>query len=281
MRRAGFFRDSLDQAWSRGNRLIYAGAYDAISSQVAASYYDGAYLGAEDLCASLYGMRDHGFISWRDMVDAAERICPILAAGHLMVDLGVDPEETHLAAQVSRRMAAIGVSAGVFQDYKRADRGGEKVDCAPLTACLDTIEQIRESAPSLSLLIKTGERDPEALRMRVRAYSDAGVDAIVLADADLIACVKDAPGVALKPLFAMSRNIGPNRGETGLIVSRSMLHRAHVAMHEDSDIKESSMALFEGVLETNSRVQKPGLAAVTGLKPADDVTSPGMNRSHS
>lgn len=243
--------------------MVYAGVHDAISAQVASLRYDGAYLGTAGLSASLHGTLDQGQITWRELAEAAERIAPLLGGGQLIVDLCGSPHEWPTLGRAAARLSRAGVSAIMLRDHRLTDQALPR-EAELLTSCLDAIDRIRQSASGLPLIVSTSEGKPEALQLRVKAYTDGGADAIMVRGGDVIPELRAARDVVTRPLFMASSGLSAGRGETAVILESMMLQKSYLAMNQDGPVDEGSRMLLERMLSINS------------LEPGDCPQAPGV-----
>ena len=171
-------RDSLN-----GRDIMpFIGVYDVFSASLAAKHYDALFISGYGFAASFYGMPDIGFITWSDMVAHVQRIRTVLPSHHLLVDIDdgyVDPE---VACHVVSLLEASGASGVVLEDQKRPRRCGHFAgkQIMELDAYLAKLEQVLATRRDLFVVARTDSSDPQDVARRVRAFADAGADAVLV-----------------------------------------------------------------------------------------------------
>jgi 2-methylisocitrate lyase-like PEP mutase family enzyme len=100
------------------------GVYDVFSATLAARQFGGLFLSGFSFAASHYGLPDHGYIAWTDMLAFAERVRTILPDHHLLVDIDDGYGDPEIVAHVVQRLERAGVSGIVLEDQQRPRRCG-------------------------------------------------------------------------------------------------------------------------------------------------------------
>lgn len=161
----------------------FIGVYDAFSASIAAQRYETLFLSGLGFAASHYGLPDVGFITWTDIVDYVQRIQNLLPRTHLLVDIDDGYGDTHVACHVARTLDRMGVFGIVLEDQQRPRRcghtGGKQV--LPLDDYLRKLDAVLRARSRLFVVARTDAAEPDEIIRRVRAFRDAGADA-VLAD---------------------------------------------------------------------------------------------------
>ena len=163
--------------------MPFIGIYDAFSASIAAKHFDALFLSGFGFAASFYGLPDIGFIAWSDMLAYVQRIRTILPDHHLLVDIDDGYGDPEVAAHVVALVEAAGASGVVLEDQRRPRRCGhfEGKQILELDEYLPKLRQVLSARRELFVIARTDSSNPDDVERRVRAFADAGADA-VLAD---------------------------------------------------------------------------------------------------
>jgi len=163
--------------------MPFIGVYDAFSASIAAQHFDALFLSGFGFAASFYGLPDIGFIAWSDMLAYVQRIRTILPSHHLLVDIDDGYGDPEVAAHVVALVEAAGASGVVLEDQRRPRRCGhfEGKQILELDEYLPKLRQVLGARRELFVVARTDSSDPDDIQRRVRAFAEAGADA-VLAD---------------------------------------------------------------------------------------------------
>jgi 2-methylisocitrate lyase-like PEP mutase family enzyme len=157
------------------------GVYDVFSATLAARHFNGLFLSGFGFAASHYGLPDVGFISWSDMLGFVGRIRIMLPRHHLLVDIDDGYGDPDIAAQVTIRMEQAGASGIVLEDQRRPRRCGhyDGKQLLELDEYLPKLRRVLESRKHLFVVARTDAREPAEVEKRVRAFAEAGADAVL------------------------------------------------------------------------------------------------------
>lgn len=173
----------LRRAIGEADITPFIGVYDAFSASVAGKHFDTLFISGFGFAASFYGLPDIGFIAWSDMVSYVQRIRTILPSHHLLVDIDDGYSDPEVACHVVALLEACGASGVVLEDQKRPRRCGhfEGKQILELDEYLAKLRQVLQARRDLFVIARTDSSDPDDVECRVRAFANAGADA-VLAD---------------------------------------------------------------------------------------------------
>jgi 2-methylisocitrate lyase-like PEP mutase family enzyme len=178
------------ERWQAGNRKISAsqgifpviGVYDVFSASIAARHFDGLFISGYSFAASHYGLPDIGFISWRDVVDLAHRIRTVLPDPYLLVDIDDGYADVEVACHVVSLLENLGASGVVMEDQKRPRRCGhlDGKQILDLDEYLLKLRKVLSTRKTLDVIARTDATGTDEIRKRVKAFADAGADAILV-----------------------------------------------------------------------------------------------------
>jgi 2-methylisocitrate lyase-like PEP mutase family enzyme len=170
------------QAIRAGHQVPFIGVYDAFSASVAARYYQGLFVSGFGFAASHYGLPDIGFIAWPDIVAFVQRLRAILPAHHLLVDIDDGYCDTEIACHVASSLEALGAFGVILEDQKRPRKCGhfDGKQILELDEYLDKLRRVLRARRDLFVVARTDSTDPADVRRRVRAFAEAGADAILV-----------------------------------------------------------------------------------------------------
>jgi 2-methylisocitrate lyase-like PEP mutase family enzyme len=224
--------------------LPFVGIYDLFSASLAADRFDAMFLSGFGLAASTFGLPDIGFISWGDLTSCTSRLRALLPAHHLLVDIDDGFGDATVASHVARTLESCGASGVVLEDQARPRRCGhlDGKQLLPLPEYLAKLEAVLHERSSLLVVARTDASDPRDILTRVRAFEQAGCDAVLvdgLEDLALFAQIRDAVKC---PMFcnvigggkvpACSRADLAGYGLQGLIYSTPCLFAAQGAIEQ-------------------------------------------------
>lgn len=178
----------------------FVGVYDVFSAGLVASRFEGIFVSGFGMAASTYGLPDVGFITWTDMLDYVGRVRAVVPETMMLVDIDDGYVDIEVAAHVTRRLEEIGASGVVMEDQQRPRRCGhvEGKQILELDAFLAKLERVLAARDDLFVVARTDAGDPDDILRRVRAFAEAGADAVLvdgLADLELLREVGAAAGV--------------------------------------------------------------------------------------
>jgi 2-methylisocitrate lyase-like PEP mutase family enzyme len=182
-----------------GKTMPFIGVYDAFSASVAARYFDGLFVSGFGFAASHYGLPDIGFIAWPDILAFVQRLRSILPAHHLLVDIDDGYCDTEIACHVVSALDSLGAFGVILEDQKRPRKCGhfEGKQILDLDEYLSKLRRVLEVRGNLFVVARTDSSDPADILRRVKAFAQAGADAILvdgLRDLEMLKRVKAAAG---------------------------------------------------------------------------------------
>lgn len=162
--------------------LPLIGIYDAFSATVAARHYDALFLSGFGFAASYYGLPDIGFIAWSDMAAYVQRIRTICPRHHLLVDIDDGYCDTEVACHVVSLLESVGASGVILEDQERPRRCGhyDGKRIMELDGFLQKLTRVLETRRDLFVVARTDAAEPEEVTRRVKAFTEAGADAILV-----------------------------------------------------------------------------------------------------
>ena len=160
----------------------FIGIYDTFSASIAAQHYDALFLSGFGFAASYYGLPDIGFIAWPDIVALVHRVRCILPEHHLMVDIDDGYCDTEVACHVVSQLEAAGASGVILEDQKRPRRCGhfDGKQILELDQYLEKLDRVLSVRKDMFVVARTDTADPKDIETRLRAFSAAGADAILV-----------------------------------------------------------------------------------------------------
>lgn len=175
-------RHAVADAVRSGRTMPFLGVYDVFSASLAARHSDSLFISGFGFAASHYGLPDIGFISWTDMVDFVGRVRSVLPTHHLLVDIDDGYCDIEVACHVASRLERIGASGVVLEDQRRPRRCGhfEGKQVMDLDDFLVKLTRVLETRGDLFVVARTDATDPGEAARRVRAFADAGADAVLI-----------------------------------------------------------------------------------------------------
>jgi 2-methylisocitrate lyase-like PEP mutase family enzyme len=270
--------EALGTAKAQQQVLPFVGVYDLFSASLAADRFGALFLSGFGLAASAFGLPDIGFIGWGDLTTTTSRLRALLPDHHLLVDIDDGFGDATVASHVARTLERCGASGVVLEDQARPRRCGhlDGKNILPLQEYLVKLEAVLHHRSSLLVLARTDASEPGEILSRVRAFEQAGCDAVLadgIKDLTLIAELRQAVSC---PLFcnvigggkvpACSRADLARQGVQGLIYSTPCLFAAQEAIEraldglidESTDLKDAlsngrQLSHCNAILEANLR----------------------------
>jgi 2-methylisocitrate lyase-like PEP mutase family enzyme len=167
-----------------GSRSItpFIGIYDVFSASIASRHFDSLFVGGFGFAASYYGLPDIGFIAWPDIVAFVQRVRTVLPEHNILVDIDDGYCDTEVACHVVSLLEASGASGVVIEDQKRPRRCGhfDGKQIMELEEYLDKLRTVLATRRELFVVARTDSSDPEDIAIRVKAFADAGADAVLV-----------------------------------------------------------------------------------------------------
>lgn len=172
----------LRQALAEQTPLPFIGIYDTFSAGLAGRQFDSLFLSGFGFAASYYGLPDIGFITWTDMLAYVQRVRTILPHHNLLVDIDDGYCDPEVACHVVSLLEASGASGVVLEDQKRPRCCGhfDGKQVMDLDDYLDKLRAVLASRRELFVVARTDASDPVEAERRVRAFADAGADAVLV-----------------------------------------------------------------------------------------------------
>jgi 2-methylisocitrate lyase-like PEP mutase family enzyme len=158
------------------------GVYDAFSASIAARQFPGLFVSGFGFAASFYGLPDIGFIAWSDMTAYVQRLRTLLPTTHLVVDIDDGYCDVDVACHVTSLLEGIGASAVVLEDQQRPRKCGhlEGKRIMPLPEYIEKLKAVLATRHDMVVVARTDAQDPDDIVRRVRAFSEAGADVILV-----------------------------------------------------------------------------------------------------
>jgi len=160
----------------------FIGIYDVFSASIASRHFDSLFVGGFGFAASYYGLPDIGFIAWPDIVAFVQRVRTVLPEHNILVDIDDGYCDTEVACHVVSLLEASGASGVVIEDQKRPRRCGhfDGKQIMELEEYLDKLRTVLATRRELFVVARTDSSDPEDIAIRVKAFADAGADAVLV-----------------------------------------------------------------------------------------------------
>lgn len=202
--------------------MPFIGVYDVFSAGLAARHYDAIFCSGFGFAASHYGLPDIGFIAWSDLVNWVARIRTILPEHHILVDIDDGYCDTDVACHVVALLERAGASGIVLEDQQRPRRcghfdGKQVMDLGDFLRKLEAILRVRKE---IFVVARTDASDPEEIDRRIRAFSRAGVDAILVDGIQDLDLVQRFAGAVHQP-FTFNQIAGGKSPTCSLVELRS------------------------------------------------------------
>ena len=178
MTHAGRLRDEIGAR----DLIPFIGIYDVFSATIAAQHYDALFVSGFGFAASHYGLPDIGFIAWPDIVGFVQRVRTVLPLHHILVDIDDGYCDVDVACHVTSMLEKEGASGVVLEDQSRPRRCGhfEGKQLLGLDEYLEKLGRVLETRRELVVVARTDATDPEEVSRRIRAFADAGADAVLV-----------------------------------------------------------------------------------------------------
>jgi 2-methylisocitrate lyase-like PEP mutase family enzyme len=162
--------------------LPFIGVYDVFSASVAGRYFDSLFVSGFGFAASHYGLPDIGFVTWTDIVAFVQRLRTVLPTHHLLVDIDDGYCDPEVACHVVSVLESAGASGVVLEDQKRPRRCGhfEGKQIMELDEYLAKLRMVLATRRDLVVVARTDTTDPDDMARRVRAFAEAGADAVLI-----------------------------------------------------------------------------------------------------
>ena len=162
--------------------IPFAGIYDVFSAGIAARHYDALFVSGFGFAASYYGLPDIGFGTWTDVTSFVQRLRHILPDHFLLVDIDDGFCDIEVAAHTVRVLETAGASAVVLEDQRRPRKCGhfDGKQILDLDEYLGKLDQVLAARRDLLVVARTDSSDRDDILRRVKAFSDAGADAVLV-----------------------------------------------------------------------------------------------------
>jgi 2-methylisocitrate lyase-like PEP mutase family enzyme len=160
----------------------FIGVYDVFSASLAARHYDSLFVSGFGFAASNYGLPDVGFITWTDIVAFVQRIRTVLPTHHLLVDIDDGYCDPEVACHVVSVLESIGASGVVLEDQKRPRRCGhfDGKQIMELDEYIAKLKAVLATRRDLFVIARTDASDIDDIATRIRAFAEAGADAVLV-----------------------------------------------------------------------------------------------------
>lgn len=182
--------------------LSFIGVYDVFSASIAARYFDGIFISGFSFAASFYGLPDIGFIAWSDIVAFVQRVRKILPNHFLLVDIDDGYADTEVACHVVSLLESAGASAVVLEDQQRPRKCGhfDGKQIMELSEFTTKLKRVMQTRREMFIIARTDADDPDEIARRVRAFTEAGADGILVDAIRNLNLLKELKNHSQKPL---------------------------------------------------------------------------------
>jgi 2-methylisocitrate lyase-like PEP mutase family enzyme len=182
--------------------MPFIGVYDVFSASLAGQRFDSLFVSGFGFAASYYGLPDIGFITWTDILAFVQRLRTVLPMHHLLVDIDDGYCDPEVACHVVSLLEAAGASAIVLEDQKRPRRCGhfEGKQIMELDEYLAKLQQVLATRRDLFVIARTDSSDRKDIEQRVRAFADAGADAVLVDGLTSMRTVRELAASVDKPV---------------------------------------------------------------------------------
>ena len=173
--------------------LAFIGVYDVFSATLAARHFDNLFVSGFGFAASNYGLPDIGFITWTDIVAFVQRIRTVLPTHNLLVDIDDGYCDPEVACHVVSVLEAAGASGVVLEDQKRPRRCGhfEGKQIMELDEYLAKLKAVLATRRDMVVIARTDSADLDDIARRVKAFAEAGADAVLVDGLKSLDTVRD------------------------------------------------------------------------------------------
>lgn len=172
----------LRESIANSSIVPFIGVYDVFSASIAGRHFDSLFVSGFGFAASNYGLPDVGFITWTDIVAFVQRLRTVLPTHNLLVDIDDGYCDPEVACHVVSVLEAAGASGVVLEDQKRPRRCGhfEGKQIMELDEYLAKLRAVLATRRDMVVIARTDSTDPAEMARRVRAFADAGADAVLI-----------------------------------------------------------------------------------------------------
>ena len=185
-----------------GEHIPFIGVYDVFSASLAARHYDTLFLSGFSFAASNYGLPDIGFIAWSDLVAFVHRIVALLPRTHVLVDIDDGYGDVEVACHVVSLLERAGASGVVLEDQQRPRRCGhlDGKQILPLDDFVAKLRRVLDTRKEMFVVARTDASDPGEILTRVRAFDEAGADAILVDGVKNLELIRTIAAEVKRPL---------------------------------------------------------------------------------
>jgi 2-methylisocitrate lyase-like PEP mutase family enzyme len=238
------------------------------------------FLSGFGLAASAFGLPDVGFIGWGDLTTTTSRLRALLPDHHLLVDIDDGFGDATVASHVARTLERCGASGVVLEDQARPRRCGhlDGKNILPLPEYLVKLEAVLQHRSSMVVVARTDASDPAEILTRVRAFEQAGCDAVLADGIKDLALFAELRQAVSCPVFcnvigggkvpACSRADLARQGVQGLIYSTPCLFAAQEAIERALDGLLDESADLRGALSSGRQLSHCNAVLEANLKRA-------------
>jgi len=176
--------------------LPFIGVYDLFSATLVSKHFNGFFLSGFGFAASFYGLPDIGFIAWPDIVAWVIRMRTLFPTQHLVVDIDDGYCDIEVACHVTALLENAGASAVVMEDQKRPRKCGhfDGKYILELEDFIPKLKKVLATRRNMMVIARTDTSEYDEIRRRVRAFVEAGADAVLvdgLKDLNLVKKLKE------------------------------------------------------------------------------------------
>ena len=224
--------------------IPFIGVHDVFSASMAGRHFDSLFITGFGFAASHYGLPDIGFITWTDIVDFVRRINTVLPNHNLLVDIDDGYCDPEVACHVVSVLEASGAAGVVLEDQKRPRRCGhfDGKQIMDLDEYLAKLRSVLATRRDLVVVARTDSSDPADIERRIKAFAEAGADAVLVDGLKDLDVVRDLVRSVDRPfcfnqiaggkLFPYTQNELREAGISLVIYSTPCLFAAQAAMED-------------------------------------------------
>lgn len=251
------------------------GVYDVFSATIAGRYFDGIFISGFGFSASFYGLPDVGFISWSDIVPFVQRVRTVLPDHHIVVDIDDGYADPEVACHVVSLLESIGASGIILEDQKRPRRCGhlDGKNILDLEEYIVKLRKVLATRKNLFVVARTDASGKDEIERRVKAFSEAGADAILVDGMGDIGIIRKLRENTKKPFAFNQINGGKSPpfsleymadngvslaiySTPGLFAARGAIDDAMISLKESGGVLKDVRSKSIGVKECTSLLEE-------------------------
>lgn len=269
--------DALRARLERGDTVLMAGVYDALSARLAhEAGFETLFVSGYSTAATLLGLPDFGYVTQSEMAEVARRVCHVVPGAQVVVDGDTGYGDPLNTIRTVRLYEAAG-AAGIFlEDQVWPKRCGHMAGkrVVPREEWLAKLRAALEHREQLFVVARTDARaavDLDEAIARARLAADLGADAVFVEAPESVGemerVAEATPGcVRVANMIETGKTPLRSPGElhdlgydlvvsplTGLLAAARALEHAYGVLHEHGTLREH-LDLVMAFDEFNARV---------------------------